>query len=392
MMNVGEVCKHIQSYFDVYEFIEQDEKPIQEVKQYLMEVCHKPESTARSHIEAIKKSDAGLLQIKGDLIGLDLGKAMEFERALDGIFHWQEYDDRSSDIYHWKRAFNKANETIEEANRRIKEIDDLCMEEIKKHEKDVKQLEQKLAKARLTNQALEEKLLVEKTSHNVVDSASVQIKDSRNSWSNKSILFSEAHPSLDPEKCSLNSYFESLKKENKLTAAKLKAIAIGRIFSDRILGKVVEHMKPLHKLRRRIYPNQGIFTIEELLSYDGLTNSEKLALYAFSTKHFSKEKMELLEMASKYGINAEYVIRIFESYIVSKKTKDAFMDALRLATAESEYAVRMQFAKELLWNQWCIEAEYSGKKTEFQLVPVQELVQVKLELSDLAFRVQYNRD
>ena len=268
----------------------------------------------------------------------------------------------------------------------------MCMEEIKKHEEDVKQLEQKLAKARRTNQALEEKLLFEKTIHNVVDSASVQIKDSRNSWSNKSILFSEAHPSMDPAKRLLNSYFKTLKEENKLTAAKLKAIAIGRIFSDRILSKVVEHMKPLQKLRRRIYANQGIFTIEELLSYDGLTNSEKLALYAFSTKHFSKEKREILEMASKHGINAEYVIRILESYLVSKETKDAFMEALKLATAESEYAMRMQFAKELLWNQWCIEAEYNGKKTEFQLVPVQELVQLKLELSDLAFRVQYNRD
>ena len=249
------------------------------------------------------------------------------------------------------------------------------MEEIKKHEEDVKQLEQKLAKARLTNQALEEKLLVEKTNHYVVDSASVQIKESGNSWSNKSILFSEAHPSLDPVKCSLSSYFETLKEENKLTAAKLKAIAIGRIFSDRILSKVIEHMKPLQKLRRRIYPNQGIFTIEELLSYEGLTNSEKLALYAFSTKRFSKEMTEILEMASQYGINAEYVIRILESYVVSKETKDAFMEALKLATAESEYVMRMQFAKELIWKQWCIEAEYNEELTEFQLVPVKELEQ-----------------
>ena len=39
--------------------------------------------------------------------GLDLGKAMEFERALDGIFHWHEYDDRSSELYHWKRHLKR---------------------------------------------------------------------------------------------------------------------------------------------------------------------------------------------------------------------------------------------------------------------------------------------
>ena len=38
MINVAEVCKHIQSYIEIYEFIQDDEKTISEVKAHLMEV------------------------------------------------------------------------------------------------------------------------------------------------------------------------------------------------------------------------------------------------------------------------------------------------------------------------------------------------------------------
>lgn len=390
-MNVAEVCKHIQTFIDVYEHIEDREKPMQEVKQYLMEKCHKPESTARLHIEAIKKSDAGLLRVKGNKIGLDLDKVKEFERELDEIFHWSEYDDRSGLEDDLNRAIALGNERINQANKAIKEIDDLCMKEILEHQKDVDELEGKIALERLTNQALEEEILAEKATHYVVDTASVKIKESRNSYVDRTILFSDMHPSLDPEKCSLDSYFKELDEKDKLTVVRLKTIVIGRIFSDRILSKIVERIKPLQKLSRRIHPNYGAFTIDELLANEGLSNAEKLSMYALSTRHFSKETKEVLQMAAENGIHAEYVIRILESYVVSRKTKDAFVEALKLATSESECLMRMQFAKELLQKQWCIEAIYNGKKTLFQLVPVEQLEKLHSDIRDLKLRVEKNK-
>jgi len=140
MINVEEVCKHIQSYIGIYEFVQQDEKTIPEVKAYLMEECGKLESTARAHIEAVKKSDTGLLQFSKNKISLNLEKAMEFERALTDIFHWDEYDYRSGELYKYKKALDKAEKTIVEANKRIKELDDLNIEEMMGHMKEIKNM------------------------------------------------------------------------------------------------------------------------------------------------------------------------------------------------------------------------------------------------------------
>jgi len=79
-----------------------------------------------------------------------------------------------------------------------------------------------------------------------------------------------------------------------------------------------------------------------------LTNSEKLALYAFFSKRYSKEKQEILERAEKNNINAEFVIRILETYIVSRKTKDAFLEALKLAESDSKYQFSVKFASKLI--------------------------------------------
>lgn len=392
MINVEEVCKHIQSYIEIYEFVQQDEKTIQEVKAYLMEECGKPESTARAHIEAVKKSETGLLQFSKNKISLSLEKAMAFESALTDIFHWDEYDYRSGELYECKKDLDKAKKTIVEANKRIKKLDDINIEEMMSHTKEIKEYEQNEDRARLQNQALEKEVIKAKMGRSVVDSASVRLKESWNSYGQKFFKVNEIYPALDPDTCSLSSYFHQIGKENKLTATKLKGVAFGRVFSDRVLGNVVEHIRPFRKLRNCIWPNRDVLTTEELLAYDGLTNSEKLALYAFFSKRYSKEKQEILEQASKNGINAEFVIRILESYIVNKKTKEAFLEALKLAESDSEYQFRMKFAKELIMQQWWIEAEYNGKMTSFQLVPVQELEKIQRDIKNLELSVEYKLD
>lgn len=392
MINVEEVCKHIQSYIGIYEFVQQDEKTIPEVKAYLMEECGKPESTARAHIEAVKKSDTGLLEFRKDKISLNLEKAMEFERALTDIFHWDEYDFRSGELYKCKKELDKAKKTIIEANKRLKELDDINIEEMMSHREEINNYELKEDRARLENQALERELIEARMGQSVVDSASVRLKGSWDSYGEKLFKMKDVYPYLDLDTYSLSSYFHQLGKENKLTAAKLKMVSVGRVFSDRVLGKVVEHIRPFRKLRNCIWPNRDVLTTEELLAYDGLTNSEKLALYAFFSKRYSKEKQEILEQAAKNGINAEFVIRILETYIVSKKTKNAFLEALKLAGSDSEYQFRMKFARELIMKQWSIEAQYNGKMTSFQLVPVQEMEKIKRDFKRLELYVQYKLD
>jgi len=77
-----------------------------------MEEYGKSESTARTHIEAVKKSDAGLLQLSKNKISLNLEKAMEFERALTDIFYWDEYDFRSGELYKYKKEHDKAKKQL----------------------------------------------------------------------------------------------------------------------------------------------------------------------------------------------------------------------------------------------------------------------------------------
>lgn len=56
-MDIQSVLKHMSQYWEVYEYVaENGPSLVENIKSYLIEHCHKPESTARGNVAAIKDS------------------------------------------------------------------------------------------------------------------------------------------------------------------------------------------------------------------------------------------------------------------------------------------------------------------------------------------------
>lgn len=82
------------------------------------------------------------------------------------------------------------------------------------------------------------------------------------------------------------------------------------------------------------------------------TSTEKYALYVLCKGNLNKEQMELLDVAQKSGIHADFVIHVLENYRVSRKSKHLLWEVLKLAKDQSEYMMRDTFAQELVEHKW----------------------------------------
>ena len=85
---------------------------------------------------------------------------------------------------------------------------------------------------------------------------------------------------------------------------------------------------------------------------------------------------KLLSEASRYCINADLLIYILQDPNVCD-TYDNMIAFLDQFVNPSEFKLKLQFARELIAGRWYISADYNGKKTKFQLVPIDELNELR---------------
>mgnify|MGYP001143256854 CR=1 FL=1 len=113
-------------------------------------------------------------------------------------------------------------------------------------------------------------------------------------------------------------------------------------------------------------------SINLLLLTKSLSNQAKLATYAFWYFHDDPEMEELLRLAGRYGIHADYVIQLLEQPKEYRNYKSirAFLQQVMMS---SEARIKMEAARELLCGDWYVTAEYCGRMCRFKLVPVEEL-------------------
>ena len=64
---------------------------MEDIKSHLIEQCHKPESTARGNISAIK--DSPLFRITEGYVMLDDDAGLKLEEILEYIFEWSFMDE-----------------------------------------------------------------------------------------------------------------------------------------------------------------------------------------------------------------------------------------------------------------------------------------------------------
>ncbi|MCR5337019.1 MAG: hypothetical protein K6E75_00540 [Lachnospiraceae bacterium] len=103
--------RHLYTYFDVYWLTFGHAIRPQRLKQLLMQRCHEPESTARSHVKALIEEDNGMFYYdkEQDVLFLDECYTNEFLRELNYLLNgrgdWKfEHPEDAYTKGNWSRA------------------------------------------------------------------------------------------------------------------------------------------------------------------------------------------------------------------------------------------------------------------------------------------------
>ena len=112
------------------------------------------------------------------------------------------------------------------------------------------------------------------------------------------------------------------------------------------------------------------------MKLDRITNQEKLMMYAMVSPYHGTNIERLLNYAGQYCINADYLIALLEDPDICT-TYENTIDFLNQFASPSEFKMKYDFAQELIEGKWYITAEYNGRQTKFQLVPIDEFNELR---------------
>ena len=142
--------------------------------------------------------------------------------------------------------------------------------------------------------------------------------------------------------------------------------------------------------RNRILKNR-FETLNRIIECDEFTNQEKLMLFALNGNFKHGFMQQYLEHAGKYCINANFLIYLLQGTNPNVcETYDNMIAFLDQFLCPSEFRMKLDLARELIEGKWYIEAEYNGRKTKFQLVPIDEFNELRqrvgLPVSELRYK------
>ena len=142
------------------------------------------------------------------------------------------------------------------------------------------------------------------------------------------------------------------------------------------------------KNRKEILRNRFI-SLNKIIKSDKLTNQEKLMMYAMNAEYHNTNVERLLNYAGEHCINADLLIYILEDPDVCSTYENTVGFLSQFAQA-SEFKMKLELARELIEGKWYITAEYDGKKTKFQLVPIDEINELRKSVGLPASQYTYS--
>ena len=163
-------------------------------------------------------------------------------------------------------------------------------------------------------------------------------------------------------------FFEKRLKDN--AEAKKVEARVGQLFPAHGDGK-----SQRQKERDKILRNRFI-SLNNIIKSDRLTNQEKLMMYAMNSEYHNTHIERLLTYAGAHCINANYLIYILEDPDTCSTYENTVAFLSQFADA-SEYRMKLNLARELIEGKWYITADYNGRKTKFQLVPIDEINELR---------------
>ena len=148
------------------------------------------------------------------------------------------------------------------------------------------------------------------------------------------------------------------------------------------------------KERDKILRNRFI-SLNNIIKSDRLTNQEKLMMYAMNSEYHNTHIERLLTYAGAHCINANFLIYILEDPDTCSTYENTVAFLSQFADA-SEYRMKLNLARELIEGKWYITADYNGRKTKFQLVPIDEINELRkaagLPISKFSYKEEEEDD
>ena len=146
--------------------------------------------------------------------------------------------------------------------------------------------------------------------------------------------------------------------------------------------------------RDKILHNRFI-SLNNIIKSGGLTNQEKLMMYAMNSEYHNTHVERLLTYAGAHCINADFLIYILEDPDVCTTYENTVAFLSQFADA-SEFRMKLNLARELIEGKWYITADYNGRKTKFQLVPIDEINELRekvgLPVSEFSYKGEAKTD
>jgi hypothetical protein len=276
-------------------------------------------------------------------------------------------------------------------------------DKVTKQEAEISRLQKELEEAKKValKSELERKVLV---------SSSIKVGPKKESMDD--IFLNDVERLLDVEKCvvkyggELDSFYEEIQTDNKddkgfepgheLTHRNHCLRIMKRIGTKEFFKKRVKDNQEAKKIEERVgqlFPNHGgkktewqkerdrilrnrFMSVNSILQNSDLTNQEKLIMYAMNGEYHNTNIERLLVFAAQHCIHADFLIYILEDPNVCTTYENTvgFLDQFANA---SEFRMKLNLARELIDGKWYITADYNGKETKFQLVPIDEFNELR---------------
>lgn len=402
-MDIQSVLKHMSQYWEVYQYVaENGPSLVENIKSYLIDQCHKPESTARGNVAAIK--DSPLFKMTDGYVMLDDKAGLQLEEILEYIFEWSYRDDRHEEIKTLKEDVKKAEKREKsqkdslkkkeaEWNLKEQQYNERLADQEKRHREQVDKLEEKhqiqIEKLQKQLELLQSQNMDLQCSQKTLLLTPLGVNPEQVGFYQDSMFpMSDRHPTVDETKRLMDTYVakafngDTKKMHCELNLHNWRWRIVDGFFSGKVIDAMWERMGPFKTWAHRYWPHKNMITVEKLLQMTDKTSTEKYALYLLCRDNFSPEQKELIHLAQEAGIHADFTIQLLEDYHISKKTKDKFWEALQLAKDDSEYRMRWTFTQELLEHKWHIRQDYCGQMCDFELVPVEDFNNMQKKLKE----------
>ena len=106
MVNIDETLKNIGTYWEVYCFVAEKDRSLDEIKKFLMVECDKPESTARAQVSAFKSARDNIFEFceNKNRVRISVDKVNALEKQMDDFLGFTEYDYRSDLLHKYEKT------------------------------------------------------------------------------------------------------------------------------------------------------------------------------------------------------------------------------------------------------------------------------------------------